>query len=211
MIGDQIKALREGRSWTQGHLADASGVSLRTIQRLEKLHSCSPDTLLALASALDVDVRQLTSHRAIGPPSVRQWPAWHWLTPQSAALTGAILVLPAALFVAANYLKYGLGLAAPYDALADVGGRLGLIGWFYSISPPIIVGGALLALLINLAAQVQAHIDRGEGGLTVTGITVKARAPGVIVVLAALASLAAISAYLVGETMTHIARAVAGL
>lgn len=30
-----VKLLRTEKSWTQQHLADASGVSLRTIQRVE--------------------------------------------------------------------------------------------------------------------------------------------------------------------------------
>src|ERR1044072_4365506 len=103
MIGDRIKTLREARAWTQAHLADAAGVSLRTIQRLETVHACSPETLPALAAALQVDVRSLTEER-MAPR------AWRGPSARAAAWWGAALAFPAAAFVAVNLLKYGLGL-----------------------------------------------------------------------------------------------------
>ncbi|MCG7649738.1 helix-turn-helix transcriptional regulator [Alteromonas sp. MmMcT2-5] len=35
--------LRNARAWSQQHLADVSGLSLRTIQRIEKTQSASHD------------------------------------------------------------------------------------------------------------------------------------------------------------------------
>ena len=54
-----IKSIREQRAWTQQHLADACGISLRTIQRVEKFGNASHDTALGLASVLEVDVDTL--------------------------------------------------------------------------------------------------------------------------------------------------------
>lgn len=51
-----LRQLREERSWTQEHLAEAAGVSLRTIQRIEREGNASADSRLALAAAFGIDV-----------------------------------------------------------------------------------------------------------------------------------------------------------
>jgi len=50
---------RENRGWTQGHLARVAGLSLRTIQRIEKTGSASFESVTALASVLSVEVADL--------------------------------------------------------------------------------------------------------------------------------------------------------
>ncbi|MEC8638804.1 MAG: helix-turn-helix transcriptional regulator, partial [Pseudomonadota bacterium] len=45
--------LRNARAWSQQHLADVSGLSLRTIQRIEKTQSASHDSIGALASVFE--------------------------------------------------------------------------------------------------------------------------------------------------------------
>jgi transcriptional regulator with XRE-family HTH domain len=50
-----LRDLRLRRGWSQEQLAVASGVSVRTIQRLERGQPPSPSTAAALAVALDVD------------------------------------------------------------------------------------------------------------------------------------------------------------
>ena len=54
-----IKELREEKSWSQEELAIAAGVNLRTIQRIEKEASASLQSKKAIASALELDVRDL--------------------------------------------------------------------------------------------------------------------------------------------------------
>ncbi|MDO6427163.1 helix-turn-helix transcriptional regulator [Thalassotalea sp. 1_MG-2023] len=49
----KIKQLRTDRAWTQQHLADACGVSLRTIQRAERYGNSSKETLMALAAVFE--------------------------------------------------------------------------------------------------------------------------------------------------------------
>ena len=51
----KMKAWREDRLWSQEHLADLAGVSLRTVQRLENGESVSRDTVMALAAAYGVE------------------------------------------------------------------------------------------------------------------------------------------------------------
>jgi transcriptional regulator with XRE-family HTH domain len=54
-----IAKLRKERSWSQDELAVASGLNLRTVQRVEKDASASLQTKKALAAALDLDARDL--------------------------------------------------------------------------------------------------------------------------------------------------------
>ena|SRR5688572_19458143 len=62
--GDAVRALREQKSWSQEHLAGASGLSVRTVQRVEMENIASAETRLALAAALGVPVADLM------PPSL---------------------------------------------------------------------------------------------------------------------------------------------
>lgn len=56
-----IQKLRLQRAWSQQHLAQVSGLSLRTIQRLENGQPASLESLKALAAAFDTDVTTLQS------------------------------------------------------------------------------------------------------------------------------------------------------
>lgn len=56
---ESVKRLREERSWSQEHLAAVTGVSLRTIQRVESEGTGSPETRLALAAAFGVTAASL--------------------------------------------------------------------------------------------------------------------------------------------------------
>ena len=54
-----IKKQRKERTWSQDHLASVSGLSLRTIQRIEKEGKCSLDSKKALASVFEIDASEL--------------------------------------------------------------------------------------------------------------------------------------------------------
>lgn len=56
---DLIVQLRKQRSWSQDELAIASGLNLRTVQRVEKHAMASLQSKKALAAALDIDTRDL--------------------------------------------------------------------------------------------------------------------------------------------------------
>ena len=56
----KIKLWREQRHWSQEHLADLAGVSLRTLQRIESGETASQESIKALAAAFDVDVMALS-------------------------------------------------------------------------------------------------------------------------------------------------------
>lgn len=80
--GESVRALREQKSWSQEHLATASGLSVRTVQRVELDSVGSAETRLALAAALGVPVADLIG---TGPSSTietnekRRLPFWGWL------------------------------------------------------------------------------------------------------------------------------------
>ncbi len=62
MIGEKVSQIRKEKAWSQEDLAERSGLSVRTIQRIEKNGSKPrPFTVQTLASALDVDVTTLLS------------------------------------------------------------------------------------------------------------------------------------------------------
>lgn len=62
-----VKKERNDRAWTQTQLAEIAGVTLRTIQRVEKDGAASFETMMGIASAFDIDVKELTQ-----PESLRQ-------------------------------------------------------------------------------------------------------------------------------------------
>ena len=53
---EKIKTLRLSKSWTQQHLADACGLSLRTIQRVERHGAASKETALSLAAVFEISM-----------------------------------------------------------------------------------------------------------------------------------------------------------
>lgn len=60
-----VKKLRSERSWSQEHLSLVSGLSLRTVQRIESRGNCSADSKKAIASAFDIDVMLLTAGNSV--------------------------------------------------------------------------------------------------------------------------------------------------
>lgn len=56
ICADKVKQLRTHKGWTQEVLAKASGLSLRTVQRLERDGGGSGETAQALAAAFEVEI-----------------------------------------------------------------------------------------------------------------------------------------------------------
>jgi len=54
-----IQKLRVQRGWSQEQLAELSGLSVRTIQRLERGQAASPESLKAIASVFEIDFSRL--------------------------------------------------------------------------------------------------------------------------------------------------------
>lgn len=56
-----IKTKRVAQSWTQQHLADACGISLRTVQRIERYGNASNETVMALAAVFEIEQSEIVS------------------------------------------------------------------------------------------------------------------------------------------------------
>ena len=64
-----IQKLRLKRGWSQEQLAELSGLSVRTVQRLERGQTASVESLKALASVFEVDFSTLKEPDMDAPPN----------------------------------------------------------------------------------------------------------------------------------------------
>jgi transcriptional regulator with XRE-family HTH domain len=73
-----VQKLRLQKGWSQQQLADLSGLSVRTIQRIEQGHSASVESLKSLAAVFEIDFSTLqepdmsASPSPALPPSLRE-------------------------------------------------------------------------------------------------------------------------------------------
>ena len=157
-----IKELRKAKAWSQAHLANASGVSMRTIQRLERTGNCADETLLAIATALDIDVQFLTEGPSHLSPTIFRAPEkntralWKEVSSKQVVRWGIPLLAPSLLFALSNVLKFELGLPWLSDGLVTIGKFTGLSRFSDVLtSPAVLLGGAFLAFVLSVMAQLR--------------------------------------------------------
>jgi len=63
-----VQKLRLQRGWSQQQLADLSGLSTRTIQRIENGQPASAESLKSLASVFEIDFSSLSSEQDMAAP-----------------------------------------------------------------------------------------------------------------------------------------------
>lgn len=63
-----VQKLRLQRGWSQQQLADLSGLSTRTIQRIENGQPASAESLKSLASVFEIDFSSLSSEQDMAVP-----------------------------------------------------------------------------------------------------------------------------------------------
>lgn len=92
----RLRSLREQRGWSQEQLADVSGLSARTIQRVEATGAASLETRMALAAALALAPADLLVQAQMSPadllPPVLATGARQWSREQ-AVLTAILLIV----------------------------------------------------------------------------------------------------------------------
>src|SRR5262245_18124385 len=66
----RIRLERERRAWTQAQLAGATGLGLRTVQRIEREGSASFESAQAIAAALELAIADLRSESNAETPAV---------------------------------------------------------------------------------------------------------------------------------------------
>lgn len=91
---DVLKKLREQHGWTQEQLASVSGISARTIQRIESTGDCSLESKMAIAAAFNVAPSFLSGsdhagEHAIAPSPLANLSGWAILI---AVLLGILLI-----------------------------------------------------------------------------------------------------------------------
>ena len=74
-----IQKLRLKRGWSQQQLADASGLSVRTIQRIENGQTPSVETLKSLAAVFEVDFSTLNPEEAVNPSTREEEEAFRYV------------------------------------------------------------------------------------------------------------------------------------
>lgn len=204
MKGSTIKSLRKTNAWSQAHLAEAAGVSVRTIQRLERTGQCADETLLAVAAALEVDVTVLTqtSGTAVEYASENLRYLWPEVESLQAGRWGLALLVPGTLFVLSNVLKYELGFPQLYDALAAIGTWMGLAEVTHVLTSPVLLLGTLgVALVLNVMAQVNIACEKTEHGVRVKEVLVDGRWPNLSIVLGAVLVLGVLLGYATIENL----------
>lgn len=70
-----LKRLRENKKWSQEQLAIMSGLSVRTIQRIERGQSASVESLKSLASVLEVSISTLEQEIYMIDKTSEKWKA----------------------------------------------------------------------------------------------------------------------------------------
>ncbi len=90
----KLKRMRQERGWSQEQLANISGVSLRTVQRIEKDGNCSVDTQVALASAFSVAPTELQKEeeKAVHKETATDWGGITGVGLSALLIAGSILL-----------------------------------------------------------------------------------------------------------------------
>jgi transcriptional regulator with XRE-family HTH domain len=129
----KVRQLRLDRSWSQEHLAEASGLSLRTIQRVESEGTASLETRMAIASALEVPAVSLSR------------PTDNVAPPNYAALLRTFPGKPVGIVFGVSYALFGI-----------LNGWMGVSG----MAPPHGLFGTWLGLTCAMAGFVANHFNR---------------------------------------------------
>jgi transcriptional regulator with XRE-family HTH domain len=161
-LAEIVRRERRAHGWSQEQLSRAAGLNLRTVQRVERGSACSGETLQALASALDLRVLQLTN----AVPDSRRRQVFG-LSGSSSKWAGAILCMPALIFVVFNISYFELNVAhlAPIMESAV---------WTAVINSPVAVplllGGPAIALALIVPNLITIRANSGQSVTTISGL-----------------------------------------
>jgi len=118
-----IKRERERRAWSQEHLAEVTGLGLRTIQRIEKTGSASYESARSLAAVLGVDVATLRIETAA--PAARRLDVWSrpLLAALATVVTGGALLYATRSFADQVLVDVSTVIKRPVTSSAGVRGQ----------------------------------------------------------------------------------------
>lgn len=149
-----VKALRQERSWSQDQLAELSGLSLRTIQRIESSSKAGCESIRALALAFEIDDSALELELAKSKSSNgwKKRPAWV-----------RALFLGSGRFHMDSYQHTLVErVAAAAGVMFVIVGVVGTNGRFFpeSAKVPMLVSGSLMLLGAYLVSLISRIGDR---------------------------------------------------
>ncbi len=137
----RIRAEREKRAWSQEHLANVSGLGVRTVHRIENSGSASLESIKAIAAVFDLEATELqnstsgeiTIPRELSLPklllALLRSPVVILLKNESSRVN-AIRVLSIILITIAMFASYFVGFNMGVSVLLAIGGFLELTLWF---------------------------------------------------------------------------------
>ena len=123
-----IKRLRERKNWSQEQLAIMSGLSVRTIQRIESGNKASLESLKSLAAVFEVDISKLTEEIIVIDKDSQTWKAQPWWF---------------------RYVMWGVNKRKPMIQVEYVALAAGLISWLIKPDPITTPALFLCAYLIS--------------------------------------------------------------
>lgn len=140
-----VRKLRIEKGWSQETLAEVSGLSVRTIQRIERGGKASLETLNALAAVLAVDISTLTEETSMYKQKdlsenereaveyVRDIKGFYthlaaYLICVAAMIAANLIMNPDHLWFVWPVLGWGLGLASHGLAVFEIFSLFG-VGW----------------------------------------------------------------------------------
>lgn len=133
-----IQKLRLQRGWSQEQLAEVSGLSVRTVQRLERGQTGSLESLNALAAVFEIDISRLTepdmdtpnadtlrADEALALAQVRKLKGFYVHLAQYVAVIALLALInlvgqPGYLWFVWPALGWGIGLAAHAASVFDI-------------------------------------------------------------------------------------------
>ncbi len=133
-----IQKLRLQRGWSQEQLAEVSGLSVRTVQRLERGQTGSLESLNALAAVFEIDISRLTepdmdtpnadtlrADEALALAQVRKLKGFYVHLAQYVVVIALLALInlvgqPGYLWFVWPALGWGIGLAAHAASVFDI-------------------------------------------------------------------------------------------
>lgn len=106
----RIRTEREKRAWSQEHLAEVTGLSLRTIQRIERQGAGSYETAKSLAAVFEIDVALLRPVVSTPSPARFLRSTRYWSAAASLLLAASLFFVSRGAVAAQVMLDVGLTL-----------------------------------------------------------------------------------------------------
>jgi len=138
---ERVKTEREQRAWSQEHLANVSGLGVRTIHRIEKTGKASQESVKALASVFELEISQLKSESSatLSIPRELNWlkllqiiltsPIGFRVAKESKNTTLSRIIMTVLCLVGA-IASYAYGSSTGLSAFIVLGAYLEIAAWF---------------------------------------------------------------------------------